>query len=113
MPISGNELSHYFDDPQANDAAFAKDKSVGNVASTAQQPYTILEKGIDHGAVRVGQTYDARFSNDMKSYTLVFRTFAGEEIVLTPGQVSTLVSQSQLENTTSFKRLTVSLKPPW
>jgi hypothetical protein len=113
VPISGDALSHYFDDPQANDSGAAKDKNVGTGTSAAQQPYTIVEKGIDHGAVRIGQTYDIHFSNAMKSFTLVFRTFTGQEIVLTPGKGSDLLETSQLENTTSFKRITVALKAPW
>jgi hypothetical protein len=113
VPISGGDLSHYFDDPQANDVSLAKDKKVGDPISPAQPNYTMLEKGIDHGAVRIGQTYDSHFSNDMQSYRLVFRTFTGAEIVLVPGQGSDLVQQSPLQDTTSFKGFTVALKPPW
>ena len=72
----------------------------------------VAEKGIDHGAVRIGQTYDIHFSNAMKSYTLVFRTFTGQEILMTPGVGSDHVDASQLENTSSFKRITVALKAP-
>jgi len=113
VPISGDSLSRYFDDPKSNDASHARDKDVGKGTAAAQQPYTIVEKGIDHGSVRIGQTYDIQFNKTMKSYTLVFRTFTGQEIVLTPGKGSELVDASQLENTSSFKRLTVALKPPW
>ncbi len=113
VPMSGYALSHYFDDSGSNDAGFAKDKNVGNGPAAAPQAYAIVEKGIDHGAVRIGQTYDIQFSSKMKSYTLVFRTFTGEEIVLTPGKGSDLVDSSQLENTSSFKRITVALKAPW
>ena len=54
-----------------------------------------------------------RFDNKMKSYTLVLRTFTGQEIVLTPGRNSDSIDASQLENLESFKRMTVALKPPW
>jgi len=109
VPISGESLSHYFDDPQANDAGQAKDAQVGPTG----QSYAIAEKGIDHGAVRIGQTYDIHFNNSMKSYTLVFRTFTGQEIVVTPGKGSDALELSQLENQSDFKRITVAFKPPW
>jgi hypothetical protein len=113
VPISGESLSHYFDDPQANDAALAKDAQINGGTAAAQQPNSIAEKGIDHGAVRIGQTYDIHFDNSMKSYTLVLRTFTGQEIVITPGKSSESLETSQLENQTDFKRITVALKPPW
>jgi len=108
VPISGESLSHYFDDPKANDSGAAKDFKATGVS------YGIAEKGIDHGAVRIGLTYDIHFANSMKSYTLVFRTFTGEEIVLTPGTPTPDALQvSQFENQSDFKRITVALKPPW
>jgi hypothetical protein len=106
-PISGESLYHYFDDPNANDAGAAKDfKATG-------PSYGVTEKGIDHGAVRIGQTYDVRFANSMKSYTLLLRTFTGQEIVVTPGKGSDALELGQFENQTDFKRITVALKPPW
>jgi hypothetical protein len=107
VPISGESLYHYFDDPNANDAGAAKDFKASGPS------YGISEKGIDHGAVRIGQTYDLRFANSMKSYTLVFHTFTGEEIVVTPGKNSDMLELGQFENQSDFKRMTVALKPPW
>jgi hypothetical protein len=109
VPISSDALSRYFSD----DVSLAKDSGAGNATAVGQKPYSIVEKGIDHGAVRIGQTYDIHFANSMKSYTLVLRTFTGQEIVLTPGLGSDLVEASKLENMTSFKRMTVALKAPW
>src|SRR5260370_39735138 len=68
---------------------------------------------VDHGAVRLGRTYSARFSPNMKSFDLVFRTFTGEELVVTPAKSARLVDSSPLENQTTFKRMTVALKTPW
>src|SRR5262249_22376747 len=86
IPISSESLSHYFDDPQADDTGQAKDAKRDSTASAGTQQ--IVEKGIDHGAVRIGQSYDIRFNNSMKSFTLVFRTFTGEEVIVTPGKTS-------------------------
>jgi hypothetical protein len=49
----------------------------------------------------------------MTSFTLVFRTFTGEELILTPGKKSDLLDASPVEDKTSFKRMTVGIKPPW
>jgi hypothetical protein len=112
VPIADESLSHYFDDSKAKDTEQAKDSHFdGSTAN--QQGYAIVSKGIDHGAVRIGITYDIHFDNSMKSYTLAIRTFTGQEIVLTPGQGSDLVQSSQLENQTDFKRMSVALKAPW
>lgn len=107
VPISGGALAQYFND----DVAAAKDKPLQN----GQVPvgYAIVEKGIDHGAVRIGQAYNVHFDNSMKSFTLVMRTFTGQELYMTPGKDSDGLDASKLENMTSFKRMTVALKAPW
>jgi hypothetical protein len=112
-PISSDSLSDYFKGDDPTDTAAAKDKSVTPQTVVDSGPYAIVEGGIDHGAVRLGRTYDAHFSNNMTSFTLVFRTFTGEELILTPGKKSDLLDASPVEDKTSFKRMTVGIKPPW
>ena len=108
VPISGENLARYFSD----DIAAAKDKPVQN-GQPPSSGYAIVDKGIDHGAVRIGQGYNVRFDANMKSFTLVMRTFTGEELYITPAKGSEGLDASPLENTTSFKRMTVALKAPW
>lgn len=81
------------------------------ITAPSATPGTMLV--VDHGGVRLGRTYSARFSPNMKSFDLVFRTFTGEELVVTPAKSSKLVDASPLELDNSFKRMTVSLKTPW
>lgn len=112
MPTDSGDLGAYFNKPDVDDVSQAKDHQLA-VPKPPDSGQSIAEKGIDHGAVRIGETYDVHFSDSMKSYTLVMRMFTGQEIVVTPGRASDLLDQSQLENTSSFKRMTIGLKPPW
>jgi len=112
-PISSESMGDYFKEDDAKDTTIAKDKPVSSQTAGETSTYAIVESGIDHGAVRLGRTYDARFNESMRSFTLVFRTFTGEELIVTPAKKSNMVDASILENQTNFKRMTVALKAPW
>jgi hypothetical protein len=113
VPLSSDSLADYFKDDDTKDRDVAKDKPAPPNTTTQPAAFTIVENGIDHGAVRLGRTYDAHFSNSMQSFTLVFRTFTGEELIVTPAKSNPEVDASTLENQTNFKRMTVAIKPPW
>lgn len=68
---------------------------------------------VDHGAVRLGRSYSVQFSPTMVDFHLVFRTFTGEELIVTPGKKSALIDASPVINQTNYKAMTVSLKAPW
>ena len=111
-PISSDSLADVFKDDDQKDTAVAKDTTVTPESAADLRPFTIVSNGVDHGAVRLGRTYNAIFSNNMQSYTLVFRTFTGEELLVTPAKKSDMVDAKN-EDLTSFKRMTVAIKPPW
>jgi hypothetical protein len=132
VPLSSDSLSDYFRDDDAKDTRIAKDTTVtgatnptapvghggfwdivGILATMRSGSGAVARSGVDHGAVRLGRSYDARFSSNMKSFTLVFRTFTGEELIATPAKTANMLDISPLENQTNFKRMTVAIKPPW
>lgn len=63
----------------------------------------------------LGGTYSGFFSDQYASYDLVVKPFTGETIISTPSttQVGTIAKVSALENSGTFKRITVQFVLPW